>query len=219
MKEVSVTFHGKEQGEGDGAIIRRFIGTSKLETLDPFIMVDWGKAKLPNGFPDHPHRGQQTITYLLSGEILHEDFKGHKGKLTSGDIQWMTVGKGIMHSEMPASFTETSDAFQIWINLPAKDKYCEPTYQHFTNTTIPVYQPDATLRAKVMAGDVFGVKGPVQPKTPTYFIDFNLAAGKAYEHMIPAGWNSFILVHKGSLEYGQLTLGEGDCAAFKISKD
>ena len=105
-KKLVNTFMPKEQGEGEGARIRRFIGTRNLENLDPFLMLDIFNVKLPAGFPDHPHRGFETVTYMINGEVAHEDFKGHKGIIGPGDIQWMTAGKGIMHAEMPNSFEE-----------------------------------------------------------------------------------------------------------------
>jgi len=126
LKKIKNIFSPKEQGEGDGARVNRIIGTRNLGTLDPFLMLDLFNVKLPAGFPDHPHRGFETVTYMLSGRILHEDFKGHKGEIGPGDIQWMTAGRGIVHAEMPASFDESSFGFQLWINLQEKNKFCEP---------------------------------------------------------------------------------------------
>ena len=123
-------------------------------------MLDWFNVALPAGFPDHPHRGFETVTYMLSGEIWHEDFKGHKGSIGPGDIQWMTAGKGIIHAEMPASFTEPANGFQLWINLEKKNKFCDPRYQEFKNESIPIYKHDS-MTAKVIAGEVFGVQGPI----------------------------------------------------------
>jgi redox-sensitive bicupin YhaK (pirin superfamily) len=96
--------------------------------MDPFLMLDLFNVKLPAGFPDHPHRGFETVTYMLSGSICHEDFKGHAGEIKAGDIQWMTAGKGIVHAEMPSSFDVPAVGFQLWINLDAKSKFCEPGY-------------------------------------------------------------------------------------------
>jgi len=111
LKDVGVIFESKEQGEGVGAKVRRYIGTPRNPRLDPFLMLDLFNVKLPAGFPDHPHRGFETVTYMLSGQIMHEDFKGHQGTLGPGDIQWMTAGKGIVHAEMPASFDEPAYGF------------------------------------------------------------------------------------------------------------
>jgi len=114
--------------EGVGAKVRRIIGTPELRRLDPFLILDHFNVKLPGGFPDHPHRGFETVTYMLEGEVLHEDFKGNKGRLGPGDLQWMTAGKGILHAEMPGSWEQEAIGFQLWINLAAKNKFCDPQY-------------------------------------------------------------------------------------------
>ena len=128
LKAISQTFTAAEQNEGVGARVRRFIGIQRLDTLDPFLMLDLFNVALPAGFPDHPHRGFETVTYMLSGEMSHEDFRGHKGVIGPGDIQWMTAGKGIVHSEIPMSFTEPAIGFQLWLNLDKKNKFNEPRY-------------------------------------------------------------------------------------------
>lgn len=200
LAAIKTNFEPKEQGEGDGAKVRRVIGTRNLGNLDPFLMLDLFNVKLPAGFPDHPHRGFETVTYMLSGQIKHEDFKGHAGTIGPGDIQWMTAGKGIVHAEMPASFDEPAYGFQLWINLDSKNKFCEPNYQEYLKDNIPSFS-DEKMTAKVLSGEVFGVKGPIIARTPTYYIDFNIKTkGTKYSHIIPAGWNSMIIVHEGSLK-------------------
>lgn len=151
LKAVNVIFEAKEQGEGDGARVRRYIGNKHVRNLDPFLMIDEAKVKLPAGFPDHPHRGIETITYGISGTVLHEDSRGNSGEIGPGDMQWMTAGKGIMHSEMPASFEEQFHGFQLWLNLERKRKYCEPQYQEIPRGNIPEYN-DGNIKAKVLAG-------------------------------------------------------------------
>lgn len=111
LKSIAQTFIAREQAEGVGARVKRFIGVRQLPNLDPFLMLDNFNVKLPAGFPDHPHRGMETVTYMLSGELLHEDFKGNAGKLGPGDLQWMTAGKGIVHAEIPASFDVPANGF------------------------------------------------------------------------------------------------------------
>jgi quercetin 2,3-dioxygenase len=111
LKPIDQAFTAKEQGEGVGAKVRRFIGIDRLDTLDPFLMLDYARVKLPAAFPDHPHRGFETVSYTLEGSFSHEDFRGHKGMLGPGDVQWMTAGRGIVHSEIPGSFTEESRGF------------------------------------------------------------------------------------------------------------
>jgi quercetin 2,3-dioxygenase len=184
-------------------------------------MLDLFNVKLPAGFPDHPHRGFETVTYMLSGKVLHEDFKGHKGEIGPGDIQWMTAGKGIVHAEMPSSFDESSYGFQLWINLHAANKFCEPQYQEFKSEKIPSYtNPDSAMTAKVISGEVFGVKGPIVARTPTYFIDFIFSkAGTVYEHVIPKGWNSMLVIYKGStkVQEAEKVLQEVTCVPFLVS--
>jgi len=110
------------------------IGVRDNPNLDPFLMLDCFRVKLPAGFPDHPHRGFETVTYMIDGETHHEDFTGHKGCISGGDIQWMTAGKGIVHAEMPGSFEKESYGFQLWINLEASRKFCEPQYQEYKSS-------------------------------------------------------------------------------------
>lgn len=165
-------------------------------------MLDFFCVQLPAGFPDHPHRGFETVTYMLEGEIHHEDFSGNAGKIGPGDIQWMTAGKGIVHAEMPYSFEKPSKGFQLWINLDAKNKFCQPQYQEHLRDKIPTYSdPQLGMVAKVVSGQVFGVKGPIEARTPTYFIDFQFSKNSTcYEHEIPAGWNALILCYQGSVK-------------------
>jgi len=202
LKAIHKTYEPPLVGEGDGARVLRFIGGSDtgLPTLDPFLMLDLSSVKLPNGFPDHPHRGFDTVAYLVSGKKLHEDFKGHKGELNPGDVQWMTAGRGIVHAEMPASFDEPARGFALWINLPAVHKFCDPQYQEFTKDQIPDYKNEENgMSAKVISGDVFDVHGPIVSKTPTYLLDFRFAtAGTKYDHKIPAGWNSMLVIFEGA---------------------
>lgn len=194
LKSISQIFVAKEQGEGVGARVKRFIGVRNLPNLDPFLMLDNFNVKLPGGFPDHPHRGMETVTYMLSGELMHEDFLGNAGKLGPGDVQWMTAGKGIVHAEMPASMDVPAYGFQLWLNLNRSNKYCNPQYQEFKASEIPEYRDDK-IHAKVIAGEVFGTKGPIQAKTPAYFIDLTIKKGTDYEHIIPKGWNCMAICH------------------------
>ncbi|CDW91677.1 pirin [Stylonychia lemnae] len=221
LKPVEFIFTTKEQGEGVGAKVRRYIGGRHIPNLDPFLMLDMARVKLPAAFPDHPHRGFETVSYNLQGEFLHEDFRGHKGRLGPGDVQWMTAGRGIMHSEIPSSYDEESIGFQLWINLDKKNKFCEPRYQEIKKENIPVYQKDSSFKAKVISGEVLGVKGPIEAVTPTYYIDFTMDRGQKYDHPIPAGWNSFILVYKGKIaiqDDESKQVAEGQAALFELTE-
>ncbi|KAL0432971.1 UNVERIFIED_CONTAM: Pirin-like protein [Sesamum latifolium] len=131
----------KPQGEGEGAVVRRSIGRPELKSLDPFLMLDEFSVSPPAGFPDHPHRGFETVTYVLQGGITHQDFAGHKGTIHAGDVQWMTAGRGIVHSEMPAG-GGTNTGLQLWINLASKDKMIEPRYQELLSEDIPKAEKD-----------------------------------------------------------------------------
>lgn len=169
-KLTTVVFKPEWVNEGVGAKVVRVLGNQHIRRLDPFLMLDYFHVKLPGGFPDHPHRGFETVTYMLEGEVAHEDFKGHKGVIGPGDIQWMTAGKGIVHSEMPTSFTVTSKGFQLWLNLKASNKMINPRYQELKAAEIPIVKKQ-NMSVKVIAGEWEGVKGPIQVETPSYYFD------------------------------------------------
>ena len=209
FKKIKKVFKPELQDEGVGAKVRRIIGSHilKKSEMDPFLMLDHASVKLPAGFPDHPHRGFETVSYLIKGKMYHEDFKGHKGTLEAGDVQWMTAGKGIVHAEIPASKTEPSVGFQLWINLRKEDKMIEPVYQEIKKDKIPLVDKwdDEGVKAKVIAGESFDVKGPIYTRTPAEYIDFQLKEGAVYRHTIPAKWNFLVYVFEGSFEITQET--------------
>lgn len=190
----------KEVPEGDGATVRRAIGISSSEDMDPFLMMDHFNVKLPGGFPDHPHRGFETVTYMLQGKFYHEDFKGHKGEIGPGDVQWMTAGKGIMHSEIPASYTEYSNGIQLWINLNSKNKLCEPKYQEFTSDKIPKVDVENSKSSyiKVISGEYNGITGPVMSITSVHYYDIYLDKNDSIKIKVDKGKvNCFIYIHSG----------------------
>lgn len=211
------SFTPESQSEGVGATVKRIIGNQLTRNFDPFLMLDYFKVKLPSGFPDHPHRGFETVTYMKSGAILHEDFKGHKGRLEPGDVQWMTAGKGIVHAEMPASRDEHSIGFQLWLNLAKKDKMTDPRYQEFKRADIPSVVHD-NLDAVVISGEVLGVKGVIEARTPTHYIDFKLKPKGQYSHVIPATWNAFIFIYNGSLKVNDKVYNKETAVFFKSDK-
>ncbi|KAJ7979088.1 Pirin [Quillaja saponaria] len=188
-------FLPKSQSEGDGAVVRRGIGRSELKSLDPFLMLDYFSVTPPAGFPDHPHRGFETVTYMLQGGITHQDFGGHKGTIRTGDVQWMTAGRGIIHSEMPAG-EGTHKGLQLWINLSSKDKMVEPNYQELLSKDIPKAEKDG-VEVRVIAGEAFGAHSPVYTRTPTMFLDFTLTPGAQLHQTIPESWNSFVYIIDG----------------------
>ncbi|XP_054805758.1 pirin-like protein [Prosopis cineraria] len=193
----------KSQHEGDGAVVRRGIGRSELKSLDPFLMMDHFSVSPPGGFPDHPHRGFETVTYMLQGAITHQDFAGHKGTIRTGDVQWMTAGRGIIHSEMPGG-EGTHKGLQLWINLSSKDKMIEPNYQELPKEDIPEAGQHG-VEVRVIAGEAMGVHSPVYTRTPTMFLDFSLSPGAERHQNIPESWNAFVYVIEGEGVFGSVS--------------
>ena len=188
-----------EQAEGVGARVRRTIGTRSLRNLSPFLMLDHFAVPYGAGFPDHPHRGQETVTYMLDGAFQHEDFVGHAGKIETGDLQWMTAGKGIMHSEMPVKQpgNKPNVGLQLWVDLPEKYKLTDPRYQELRDADIPRAKPDEKVEIKVISGDSFGVKSPVQTLVGVWYLDVKVAAGGKVSQPLPAGWTTFMYTLTG----------------------
>jgi len=198
--------------DGAGVKLTRVIGTPQLDMLDPFLMLDeFGTDRAEDylaGFPEHPHRGFETVTYMLDGRMRHKDNHGNEGLLVPGSVQWMTAGRGLVHSEMPEQQEGRMRGFQLWVNLPARDKMGEPRYQEFAPDRIPVTSPAAGVAVKVIAGEVDGVRGPiVQPATDPLYLDITLDAGRDWQMVLPEGHNAFAYVFEGAA-----TIGEGDDA-------
>lgn len=189
------------QNEGVGARVRRSIGRMELRSLDPFLLLDEFSVKAPAGFPDHPHRGFETVTYMLAGVFCHEDFVGHKGLIKPGDLQWMTAGKGIVHAEMPAS-KEEAHGLQLWVNLGSKDKMIEPAYQELASKDIPEGGADG-VKVRVIAGESFGIKSPVKTRTPTMYLDFKMEPNSALDQAVPTDWNAFVYTLSGEAFFGE----------------
>jgi quercetin 2,3-dioxygenase len=194
--------------EGAGVHLIRSIATPTLDYLDPFLLLDNFESDDPRdyiaGFPMHPHRGIETVTYMLAGEVDHKDTLGNAGQIGAGDVQWMTAGGGIMHEEMPRpDAAGKMGGFQLWVNMPAKLKLSQPRYQDVAAATIPVAErPDGT-RIRVVAGAVDGVLGPVTEiyADPEY-LDVDLAPGADFVQAIPAGHTAFAYVFRGEAEFG-----------------
>ena len=204
------TVRGRPTSDGAGVKLTRVIGGPDLPDLDPFLLLDeFGTDKAEDyiaGFPEHPHRGFETVTYMLDGRMRHRDNHGNEGLLTPGAVQWMTAGRGLVHSEMPEQESGRMRGFQLWVNLPAREKMTAPKYQEFAPDRIPVAKPAAGVEVKVIAGRVGDVQGPIsQPATDPVYLDIALDAGKAWEYALPAGHNAFAYVFEGAL-----TVGEGD---------
>ena len=206
---------GSAASDGAGVRLTRVIGGTDLPDLDPFLLLDEFGTDEPKdylaGFPDHPHRGFETVTYMLDGRMRHRDNHGNEGLLTPGSVQWMTAGRGLVHSEMPEQQAGRMRGFQLWVNLPAKDKMTEPRYQEFAAGRIPVARPADGVEVKVIAGEVADAdgaiaRGPiVQPATEPLYLDIALAADAHWEFVLPEGHNAFAYVFEGAA-----TLGDGD---------
>ena len=195
--------------EGAGVHLRRSIGTRGLDHLDPFLLLDHFESIRPEdyevGFPYHPHRGIETVTFVRTGEIRHRDSLGHQGSIGAGDIQWMTSGSGILHEEMPQVRPEGIGGLQLWLNLPAREKMTRPKYRDLTGGHLPEIALEGGARARVIAGDAAGGKlvGPVEglavaPK----FLDVTLPADATFRETVPRGHTAFAYVDQGEVRFG-----------------
>ena len=203
---------GTPASDGAGVKLTRVIGGGELPDLDPFLLLDeFGTDQAEDyiaGFPNHPHRGFETVTYMLDGRMRHKDNHGNEGLLVSGSVQWMTAGRGLVHSEMPEQEDGRMRGFQLWVNLPAKDKMTDPRYQEFPPGDLPVVQPAEGVEVKLIAGEVDGVRGPIsQPATDPVYLDVSLAPGAQWLYTLPDGHNAF-----GYAFEGAVTVGEGEDA-------
>lgn len=226
VRPVIATVEGMATSDGAGVNMTRMLGTPRLRMLDPFLMLDlFGSAQPQDylaGFPDHPHRGFETVTYMLAGRMRHRDNHGHEGVIETGGIQWMTAGRGLIHSEMPEQTEGLMRGFQLWINLPAARKMCEPAYQEVPAAGIPVERREGGATVAVIAGTTTaGTAGPVQAgETEAVYLDVTLPAGAVFAESLPAGHNSFLVLFEGGVTVGEggeslsgqriVLLGEGD---------
>ena len=195
---------GQSVMDGAGVRINRVLTQPLQRRLDPFLMLDaFGSDKAGDyiaGFPEHPHRGFETVTYMLTGRMRHRDSAGHEGLVTDGGVQWMTAGRGVVHSEMPEQNEGLMEGFQLWLNLPAKDKMSAPWYRDIPSGDIPRFTLDAGGTVQVIAGNSHGVAGAVQRDiTQPLYLDIDLPAGATFEQPLPAGHNAFLYVFRGEV--------------------
>ncbi|KAL2196015.1 RmlC-like cupin domain-containing protein [Corynascus similis CBS 632.67] len=204
---IRQSFLAIEQSEGAGARVRRSIGTPKLRNFSPFLMLDHFSVSPGAGFPDHPHRGQETITYLLQGGMEHEDFAGNRGRLGPGDLQFMTAGRGIVHAEMPLQNEDGSPnvGLQLWVDLPKHLKACEPRYRDLRADEVPVAEADGgRVKVKVISGQSHGVDSVKDlAYTPVWLLDVEVAPGGRIVQPIPEGWNAFAYTLDGEVLFGE----------------
>ena len=237
LRGVTKLVHGKATSDGAGVQLRRMIATPELKLLDPFLLLDVFRSDDPNdyvaGFPPHPHRGFETVTYLLAGCVRHRDSAGHEGVIKTGGVQWMTAGRGIEHSEMPQQEQGLLHGFQLWVNLPAAAKMVPPRYQEFEPEVIPLEQRDSGVTVRVIAGTTSqGTTGPVREiAAEPIYLDVSLPANSHFQELIPMDHNAFVYLIDGSLrvngwqsvtlvEAGELAvLAQGDRVSFTADAD
>jgi redox-sensitive bicupin YhaK (pirin superfamily) len=210
------------QLEGAGFVVRRPLPSETVDIVDPFLLVDemgpveYGPGEAV-GAPDHPHRGFETVTYALAGEFEHEDSAGHRGVLRAGDVQWMTAGGGVVHSEMPSQRIREEGGrvhgFQIWVNLPARLKMTRPRYQEVPAKNIPQgATADGKARVRVIAGEALGARAVIDTHTPIVYQDWSLDEGADVTVPVPASYNAFVYVFEGSARIGEREVGDGQIA-------
>jgi redox-sensitive bicupin YhaK (pirin superfamily) len=233
VRPVVQSVQGVAASDGAGVKMTRMIGNQRLQMLDPFLMLDFFGSDTPQdylaGFPDHPHRGFETITYMLAGRMRHADNKGNEGVIETGGIQWMTAGRGLVHSEMPEQTEGLMKGFQLWINLPARMKMTDPGYQEFPAAEIPVENRAGGAEVKVIAGTTAsGTAGPVvAAHTDARYFDIGLTAGATFEEALPSGHTAFLAIYQGSVEIDGTeheavriaVLGDGDRVALKAGAE
>jgi redox-sensitive bicupin YhaK (pirin superfamily) len=209
---VAGVVNSVETLEGEGLLVRRPFPKASFSEFDPFLLLDEmgplelapGKAK---GAPDHPHRGFETVTYLLSGDMEHKDSRGHAGRLKPGDVQWMTAGAGVIHSEMPTrEFARDGGrmhGFQLWVNLPQRDKMIKPRYQEIPNSQIPkATSADGLIKVSVIAGEAMGEQSVIETRTPIIYLHYRIEPGGAVTQPVPDVYNGFAYVVQGEGLFG-----------------
>jgi hypothetical protein len=195
---------GRATSDGAGVRLTRVLTQDLQRRLDPFLMLDAFGSDDPDdyiaGFPDHPHRGFETVTYMIAGRMRHRDSAGHEGLLESGGVQWMTAGRGVIHSEIPQQEHGVMEGFQLWLNLPGRDKMSAPWYRDFSAGALPRFVTDAGAAVTVIAGESHGVTGVVtREATAPLYLDLQLPAGAEFAQPLPAAHNAFVYVYRGEV--------------------
>lgn len=217
FRQVERLVQGVQTSDGAGVRLTRVLTQHLQRRLDPFLMLDAFRNEKPEdyigGFPDHPHRGFETVTYMLAGRMRHHDSAGNQGLLTPGSVQWMTAGSGLIHSELPEQEHGLMEGFQLWLNLPGRNKMCKPSYRDIASDTIPQYTNSDGVTVRVIAGESHGVKGAVQrPDTEPLYLDVHLPAGTKFVQPIPASHNAFTYTYRGSVNIGDVAVPDRNMA-------
>lgn len=216
-RRIERVVRGQSASDGAGVRLNRVIGGTELAELDPFLLLDEFRSESAAdyiaGFPDHPHRGFETVTYMLAGRMRHGDNQGNSGLLLPGSVQWMTAGRGIVHSEMPEQVGGLMQGFQLWVNLPAKDKMSAPRYQDIAAERIPQLDGVDGSQVRVIAGRYAGETGPVQAgATEPLYLDVRLPAGASLAVPLAQSHNAFVYVYEGAAQIAGRTVSRGDLA-------
>lgn len=202
---------GKPTSDGAGVKLTRVLTQSLQRRLDPFLMLDAFGSENPNdyiaGFPDHPHRGFETVTYMIAGRMRHRDSAGHEGLLENGGVQWMTAGRGVIHSEIPQQEEGMMEGFQLWLNLSGKDKMSAPWYRDFTAADLPRFATESGVAVTVIAGESHGVTGAVEREgTAPLYLDLHFPAGARFTQTLPVSHNAFVFVYRGEVSIAGKTV-------------
>ena len=201
-RSIQKVIQGVQTTDGAGVNLTRIIGSMELNMLDPFLLLDEFGSDNPKdyiaGFPPHPHRGFETITYMLNGKFRHKDSAGNEGYLTDGSVQWMTAGRGVIHSEMPEQTEGLVRGFQLWLNLPKEKKMIDPAYNDIPAKKIPIVDFEGGS-ARIISGKYLGITGPGQPHTGVLYYDIDLDLSARFTMPIDNGWNAFIYIYEGSV--------------------
>ena len=223
-RQIEHLFAGVDTQDGAGVKLTRVLTQQLQERLDPYLMLDNFKSDNPDdyvaGFPNHPHRGFETITYMITGRMRHRDSAGNEGLLQNGGVQWMTAASGVIHSELPEQEDGAMEGFQLWLNLPAKDKMNDPWYKDFQSEDLPKYTTEDGVDVTVIAGRSHGVEGAVTRDItePTY-LDIHLPAGTSFSQTIPADHNAFAFVYRGKVDIEGRKVPTKNMAILKNHKD
>ena len=206
-RAVERVIAGQPTSDGAGVKLTRVLTQPLQRRLDPFLMLDAFGTDDPQdyigGFPDHPHRGFETVTYMIAGRMRHRDSAGHEGLLQNGGVQWMTAGRGVIHSELPEQENGRMEGFQLWLNLPAKDKLRAPWYRDIQSGDIPELTTSQGVKLRLIAGRSHGLDGAVQREiTEPLYIDLELPTGASFAQPLPASHNAFVYVYRGALQIG-----------------
>ena len=206
-RSIDRLIEGRATSDGAGVKLTRVLTGTLQRRLDPFLMLDAFGSDNPDdyiaGFPDHPHRGFETVTYMLAGRMRHRDSAGHEGLLGDGGVQWMVAGRGVIHSEIPEQEDGVMEGFQLWLNLPAQNKMAEPWYKDFPSAAIPEYVTEENITVRVIAGTSNGVTGAVTREiTEPLYLDIHLPVGAEFSTALPATHNAFIYVYRGAVDVG-----------------